>query len=121
MPSQKEDRTMNMAAGSSLREPWRRWAWVVVFAISFAYVESAVVVYLRKIYFDGAFEFPIATLWENGRHVLEPLILVELGREVATIVMLAAAESSRGQAASAVLLFASPSASGTSSTTSGFG
>jgi hypothetical protein len=82
---------MNAEAGNSLREPWRRWVWVVVFAISFAYVESAVVVYLRKIYFDGSFEFPIATLWENGRHVLEPLILVEMGREAATIVMLAAA------------------------------
>ena len=30
-------------------------------------------------------------MWENGRHVLEPLILVEMGREAATIVMLAAA------------------------------
>jgi hypothetical protein len=87
----KEDRAMNMAAGSSPWEPWRRWVWVVVFAISFAYVESAVVVYLRKIYFDGSFDFPIATVWENGRHVLEPLILVEMGREAATIVMLAAA------------------------------
>ena len=49
-----------------------------------------------KIYFDGSFEFPIATLWENGRHVLEPLILVEMGREAATIVMLAAAGILRG-------------------------
>jgi hypothetical protein len=64
---------------------------VALFAIAFAFVESAVVVYLRRIYFEGSFEFPIATLWENGRHVLDTLILVEMGREAATIVMLAAA------------------------------
>jgi len=63
----------------------------VVFAIAFAYVESAVVVYLRKIDFDGPFDFPIATLWKDGRRVLDPLIPVEMGREAATLVMLAAA------------------------------
>jgi len=82
---------MNAGTGSLPGNTIRKWFWVVVFAAAFAYVESAVVVYLRKIYFDGSFDFPIATLWENGRHVLEPLILVEMGREAATIVMLAAA------------------------------
>jgi hypothetical protein len=82
---------MNAGTGNPSGITIRKWVWVVVFAAAFAYVESAVVVYLRKIYFDGSFEFPIATLWENGRHVLEPLILVEMGREAATIVMLAAA------------------------------
>ncbi len=70
--------------------PLRIWIWVAIFAIAFAYVESAVVVYLREIYFEGAFEFPIATLWENGRRVLDPLIFVEFAREAATIVMLGA-------------------------------
>jgi hypothetical protein len=83
---------MDAAADKSVRDTLRIWIWVALFAIAFAYVESAVVVYLRKIYFESAFEFPIATMWENGRHVLEPLILVEMGRETATIVMLAAAE-----------------------------
>jgi hypothetical protein len=82
---------MNRLAGDPLPGTIRRWAWVVIFSAAFAYVESAVVVYLRKIYFEGAFEFPIATLWDDGRHVLEPLIVVEMGREAATIVMLAAA------------------------------
>ncbi len=81
---------MNATAGNPPGDTIRKWVWVVVFAAAFAYVESAVVVYLRKIYFDGSFEFPIVTVWENGRHVLDPLIVVELGREVATIVMLAA-------------------------------
>jgi hypothetical protein len=82
---------MNRLAGNPMPGTIRTWVWVVIFSVAFAYVESAVVVYLRKIYFDGAFEFPIATLWEDGRHVLEPLIVVEMGREAATIVMLAGA------------------------------
>ncbi len=82
---------MNAQAVHSTRDARRRWIWVVVFAIAFAYVESAVVVYLRKIDFDGPFDFPIATLWKDGRRVLDPLIPVEMGREAATLVMLAAA------------------------------
>jgi len=82
---------MNAAALHPPRDARRRWIWVVVFAMAFAYVESAVVVYLRKIYFDGSFDFPIATLWKDGRRVLDPLIPVEMGREAATLVMLAAA------------------------------
>lgn len=82
---------MNAAAVHSPRDARRRWIWVVVFATAFAYVESAVVVYLRKIYFEGSFDFPVATLWKDGRRVLDPLIPVEMGREAATLVMLAAA------------------------------
>jgi hypothetical protein len=77
------------AACRPSRGTFLTWLWVVLFAAAFAYVESAVVVYLREIYFDGVFEFPIITVWENGRHVLDPLILVEMGREAATVVMLA--------------------------------
>ncbi|HTZ40193.1 MAG TPA: hypothetical protein VMB77_08550 [Syntrophales bacterium] len=40
--------------------PLRKWLCVAIFAVAFAYVESAVVVYLREIYFEGFFEFPIA-------------------------------------------------------------
>ena len=36
----------------------------MVFAIAFAWVESAVVVYLREIYFDGGFGFPLVIKWE---------------------------------------------------------
>jgi hypothetical protein len=87
----RKDADMNEAAEKPLQGTIRRWIWVVIFASAFAYVESAVVVYLREIYFAGAFEFPIVTVWENGRHVLDRLMLVEMGREAATIVMLAAA------------------------------
>ena len=64
--------------------------WVAIFAVAFAWVESAVVVYLRKIYFDGVFSFPLVVVWEEGKHVIDPLIKIEFGREIATIIMLLA-------------------------------
>ncbi|MHC4405003.1 MAG: hypothetical protein ACYTG0_35600 [Planctomycetota bacterium] len=74
---------------------------LVVFGISFGYVEAAVVVYLRAIQEpirqevfgdEGADDlFPLLTVKQleaaGQRHVL----LVELGRELATLVMLAGA------------------------------
>ncbi|MDP2645923.1 MAG: hypothetical protein Q8P24_13370 [Desulfobacterales bacterium] len=79
------------AGRSSVRDagPAPFWA-VFFFAVAFAWVESAVVVYLRKIYFDGTFDFPLLVRWQDGRHVMDPLIRIELGREIATILMLAA-------------------------------
>jgi len=67
-----------------------RSIWVAIFAVAFAWVESAVVVYLRKIYFDGVFSFPLVVVWEEGKHVIDPLIKIEFGREIATIIMLLA-------------------------------
>lgn len=67
-----------------------RWLWVALFAVAFAWVEGAVVVYLREIYFDGGFAFPLKVVWEGGRHVADPLVRVELVREIATLLMLAA-------------------------------
>jgi hypothetical protein len=66
------------------------WAWVVIFAIAFAWIESAVVVYLREIYFDGGFSFPLVVKWEDGKHVIDPLVRIEFGREIATIIILIA-------------------------------
>ncbi len=59
----------------------RRLAWLATYAVAMAYVESAVVVYLRGVYYPDGFQFPLAPM---------PLraIVVEIGREVATIVML---------------------------------
>ncbi|HUT71233.1 MAG TPA: hypothetical protein VMW89_11200 [Desulfatiglandales bacterium] len=67
-----------------------RAIWVAIFAVAFAWVESAVVVYLRKIYFDGVFSFPLTVVWEEGKHVIDPLVKIEFGREIATIIMLVA-------------------------------
>ena len=47
------------------------------------YLEAAVVVYLRQIYYPGGFAFPL------NATMLKPILLVESGREAATLVMLA--------------------------------
>ncbi len=68
----------------------RQWGWVIIFGIAFAWVESAVVVYLRQIYYDGADLFPIVIVKEEGRIVFDYLMHIELVREAATLIMLAA-------------------------------
>jgi hypothetical protein len=64
-------------------EDLRRLVWVSVFAVAFALVEAAVVIYLRALYYPGGFAFPLRAM--PASHVA-----VELGREAATLVMLAA-------------------------------
>lgn len=87
-----EKRTFRLKAeiNNNTKDAFRRWIWVVFFAISFAWVESAVVVYLREIYFDGVFKFPLFVVWKEGKHIIDPLIRIEFGREIATIVMFVA-------------------------------
>lgn len=58
-------------------------AWVTLFAIAFAFVESSVVVYLRGLYYPGGFSFPLKPI---DSHRLG----IELVRELCTIVVLAA-------------------------------
>ena len=67
---------------------------VAAWAIAFAFVEAAVVEYLRALYYPlerGGFQFPLQT-WEDlcamGWEHLRRLY-IELGREAATLVMLA--------------------------------
>ncbi len=60
-----------------------RLLWVGLFAVAFAFVESSVVVYLRSIYYPDGFTFPLHLVEE--RH-----LLVELLRELSTILMLVA-------------------------------
>ena len=55
--------------------------WTCVFALSFALVEAAVVVYLRAIYYPEGFTFPLSIIrWDHAS--------VEIARESATFVML---------------------------------
>ena len=58
--------------------------WVSIFAVAMAYVESAVVVYLRIIFHPEGFEFPLKKI------INDPNIVVEVYREAATVVMLTA-------------------------------
>jgi len=56
---------------------------IVLFSAAFAFVEASVVVYLRELYYPHGFAFPLSPI--------EPLhLIVELCRELATILMLIA-------------------------------
>jgi len=59
----------------------RKITWILVFSIAMALVEAAVVVYLRALYYPEGFAFPLKII--TVRH-----LIVELGREAATIFML---------------------------------
>lgn len=59
-----------------------RLIWVAVFGVSMGFFEAAVVVYLRRIAYPEGFSFPLVVLEE-------PLAVVELAREFASLVMIA--------------------------------
>ncbi|MBN2456191.1 MAG: hypothetical protein JXB29_06625 [Sedimentisphaerales bacterium] len=59
---------------------------VVIFGIAFAYIEAAVVVYLRVIFHPAGFTFPLEPFAAN--ELGKKLLLTEIGREVATLVLI---------------------------------
>jgi hypothetical protein len=59
----------------------RRFTWLTTYAVAMAYLESAVVVYLRALYYPHGFGFPLVLLPSE-------MAAIEVGREAATIVML---------------------------------
>ena len=60
----------------------KQLSWLVIFSISMAYLESAVVVYLREIYYPDGFSFPLTPINAD-------IVMTEFWREIATIIMLA--------------------------------
>jgi hypothetical protein len=56
---------------------------VLVFAVAMGYLESAVVVYLREIYYPSGFDFPLKIMDDH-------IAITEIFRELATLIMLAA-------------------------------
>jgi hypothetical protein len=63
--------------------PLRKLIWVFLFGVAFGFVEASVVVYLRAVYYPEGFTWPLKVI--SNEH-----LTVELLREAATIVMLAA-------------------------------
>jgi hypothetical protein len=82
--------TLNFDAGMRILSPMNvlttrgKLLWVFLFTTAMAYIESAVVVYLREIYYPHGFEFPLEIAPLSG------IIAVEIGREASTILILAA-------------------------------
>ena len=67
---------------------FRRFFIVSVFTIALAYIESAVVVYLRAIFYPEGFSFPLARFGIGNSALWKRLLLTEIGREAATLVIL---------------------------------
>ncbi|MCH7946466.1 MAG: hypothetical protein IIC66_01570 [candidate division Zixibacteria bacterium] len=70
-----------MKMQSRLDQLFFRPSLIAVFAVAMAYLEATVVVYLRKLYYPDGFSFPLKLIPES-------IIFIEIGREVATLVML---------------------------------
>jgi uncharacterized membrane protein (DUF2068 family) len=58
--------------------------WATLFSIAMGFLEAAVVIYLRKLYYPEGFEFPMVPMGQD-------VMATELLREVSTIVMLLSA------------------------------
>ncbi len=61
----------------------RLFVWMTVFFVAMAFLESAVVVYLRALYYPEGFDFPLVPMSET-------LVITEVWREAATLIMLLA-------------------------------
>ena len=66
------------------QRPWRQLLpWITAFAVAMGFLEAAVVVYLRAVSYPDGFSFPLVSMSPT-------LVVAELLREVATLVMLLA-------------------------------
>ena len=64
-------------------KPISKTIWIVLFALAIGYLESAVVVYLRELYYPEGFDFPM-------KEMSRTLAITELYREAATLIMILA-------------------------------
>jgi hypothetical protein len=78
------------SAGGSVSTAARRGVWLAVFGVAFGFLEAAVVVYLRALYYPEGFAFPVVIIADH-------IAAVELVREFATIMMLAAVAMAVGR------------------------
>jgi hypothetical protein len=80
---------VGLGVRSETRQMLKRLLIAIVFSMAFAYIESAVVVYLRAIFHPQGFTFPLAAfdVTPEGKR----LLLTEVGREAATIVLIGTA------------------------------
>lgn len=68
----------------------QRLSWLALYAVTMAYLESAVVVYLRAIYYPNGFDFPLVAM-------PSAMVAIEIGREASTILMLLATAALAGR------------------------
>jgi len=68
----------------------KRIAYTVIFAVAMGFLEAAVVVYLRQIFYPDGYPFPLKMIPMN-------LLRVELAREFSTMIMLIAVAALAGR------------------------
>jgi len=72
--------------------------WLILFSIAMGFLEGAVVIYLRALYYPNGFSFPLILMSDTNA-------LVEFFREIATIVMLLGIGMLAGRTANQRLAF----------------
>lgn len=77
----------------------KTWLWLTVFSIAMGFLETAVVVYLRELYYPEGFRFPLAPIKPS-------VAITELLREAATLIMLLAVGILAGRTAAQRFSFA---------------
>jgi hypothetical protein len=87
----------------------KRLAIAMAFSIAFGYIEAAVVVYLRAIFYPDGFAFPLAMF--DATALGRRLMVTEIGREAATLVLIVTAAwlfgvNRQERAAYSLLIFA---------------
>ena len=90
----REERRVGELNSQSTMAIWR-CSLVVLLAIAFGYIEAAVVVYLRQIFYPGGFSFPLPRSPLTAGS--SSLFAVEIAREAATIVLIFCAAFLSGQ------------------------
>jgi hypothetical protein len=63
---------------------YKNLLWIGIFSIAMGFLESAVVIYLRKLYYPAGFQFPLTVIPPD-------IALIEFLREAATVIMLVGA------------------------------
>jgi hypothetical protein len=67
-----------------------RYVWLLLLGLAVGWFEASVVVYLRGLYYPDGFRFPVRLVWD-------PVMRVEVLREAASLLLLAAAARLAGR------------------------
>jgi len=67
-----------------------RYVWLLLLGLAVGWFEASVVVYLRALYYPDGFRFPVKLVWD-------PVLRVEVLREAASLLLLAAAARLAGR------------------------
>jgi len=78
--------TLENKSTETVKAMLKRFCIVVIFGIAFAYIEAAVVVYLRTIFHPSGFTFPLAEFGISEQW--KQLLSTEVGREFATMILI---------------------------------